>query len=61
MENVIISGSLKLLEPSGPFQACTGIALPLYRDEYQTFYIVHAECGHVSGNFLADEGDYFPT
>jgi len=24
------SGSLKLLEPSGPAQACTGVALPVY-------------------------------
>jgi hypothetical protein len=24
------SGSLKLLEPSGPVKACNGIALPLY-------------------------------
>jgi hypothetical protein len=27
--NVLKSGSLKLLEPSGPVQACNGIALPL--------------------------------
>jgi len=27
---VLKSGSLKLLEPSGPLQACYGIALPLY-------------------------------
>jgi len=26
---VLKSGSLKLLEPSGPVQACNGIALPL--------------------------------
>jgi len=26
---VLKSGSLKLLEPSGPVQTCTGIALPL--------------------------------
>jgi len=29
MPIVLISGSLKLLEPSGPVQACNGIALPL--------------------------------
>jgi len=28
--NVLKSGSLNLLEPSGPVQACSGIALPLY-------------------------------
>jgi len=27
---VLKSGSLNLLEPSGPVQACNGIALPLY-------------------------------
>jgi len=27
--NVLKSGSLNLLEPSGPVQACNGIALPL--------------------------------
>ena len=29
MLTVLKSGSLKLLEPSGPVQACNGIALPL--------------------------------
>jgi len=28
--NVLKSGSLNLLEPSGPVQACNGIALPFY-------------------------------
>jgi len=28
MPNVLKSGSLNLLEPSGPDQACNGIALP---------------------------------
>ena len=27
---ILISASLKLLEPSGPVQACSGIALPLH-------------------------------
>jgi len=27
---VLKSGSLNLLEPSGPVQACNGIALPFY-------------------------------
>jgi hypothetical protein len=27
---VLKSGSLNLLEPSGPVQACNGIALPLH-------------------------------
>ena len=30
MPIVLKSGSLNLLEPSGPVQACNGIALPLY-------------------------------
>jgi hypothetical protein len=30
MPTVLKSGSLSLLEPSGPAQACNGIALPLY-------------------------------
>jgi len=28
--NVLKSGNLNLLEPSGPVQACNGIALPFY-------------------------------
>ena len=31
MPIILKSGSLNLLEPSGPVQACNGIALPLYR------------------------------
>jgi len=32
------SGSLNLLEPSGPVQACTGIALPMdYIEELQSY------------------------
>ena len=30
---VLKSESLKLLEPSGPIQACNGIALPLFTDD----------------------------
>jgi len=30
LPTVLKSGSLKLLEPSGPLQACNGIALPFY-------------------------------
>ena len=30
VSNVLKSGSLNLLEPSGPVQACNGIALPFY-------------------------------
>jgi len=30
--NVLKSGSLNLLEPSGPVQACNGVALPLCSD-----------------------------
>jgi len=36
---VLKSGSLNLLEPSGPVQACNGIALPLP----YLFCILHAE------------------
>jgi len=31
---VLKSGSLYLLEPSGPVQACNGIALPLFTCYY---------------------------
>jgi hypothetical protein len=31
---VLKSGSLNLLEPSGPIQACNGIALPLFTSGY---------------------------
>jgi len=37
---VLKSGSLNLLEPSGPVQTCSGIALPLYI----LFIIVKADC-----------------
>ena len=32
MPIVLKSGNLNLLEPSGPVQACNGIALPFYLD-----------------------------
>jgi len=35
---VLKSGSLNLLEPSGPVQACNGIALPLL--EFMSFLLV---------------------
>jgi len=31
---VLKSGSLKLLEPSGPVQACNGIALTFLNEDY---------------------------
>jgi len=31
---IVKSGSLKLLEPSGPVQACNGIALPFVGPKY---------------------------
>jgi len=34
---VLKSGSLNLLEPSGPVQACNGIALPFYHDLYEEY------------------------
>ena len=36
MPTVLKSGSLKLLEPSGPVQACNGIALPFTNFSYNT-------------------------
>ena len=44
---VLKSGSLKLLEPSGPVQACNGIALLLYIFIYMCIYIyiyTHISC-----------------
>ena len=44
MPTVLKSGSLNLLEPSGPVEACNGIALPLYTYmyfEYKSFPIGH--------------------
>jgi len=37
VSNVLKSGSLNLLEPSGPVQACNGIALPLR--VYECFFL----------------------
>jgi hypothetical protein len=37
---VLTSGSLKLLEPSGPVKACNGIALPLPRITHRLLYAV---------------------
>jgi hypothetical protein len=34
------SGSLNLLEPSGPVKACNGIALPLFREPQITLWKV---------------------
>jgi len=52
--NVLKSGSLNLLEPSGPVQACNGITLPLPLPLYFTppsWYCLlfrHHHCGTVS-------------
>jgi hypothetical protein len=40
--NVSKSGSLSLLEPSGPVQACNGIALPLPFSIYVTEHVSHS-------------------
>ena len=39
--NVFKSGSLKLLEPSGPFQTCTGVVLPFFSRCIYTNIIRH--------------------
>ena len=49
---VLKSGSLRLLEPSGPVQACNGIALPLPLPEYNRFPFVDHP--------LIKEMNYFP-
>jgi hypothetical protein len=49
------SGSLNLLETSGPFQACNGMALPLYKRKECGFNILKL----VIGNKLHDV-EYFP-
>jgi hypothetical protein len=38
---VLKSGSLNLLEPSGPVQACNGIALPLPLHEHVADLEIH--------------------
>ena len=40
MQNVMKSGSLKLLEASRPVQACNGIALPLSNEKRRISHIV---------------------
>jgi hypothetical protein len=42
---VLKSGNVNLLDPSGPVQACNGIALPLY---YNVFVIVYAQTFRIS-------------
>ena len=44
MPTVLKSGSLNLLEATGPAQACTGIDLPLHRDK-EDRCILHTEGG----------------
>jgi hypothetical protein len=51
----------QLLEPSGPVQACSGIAVPLYHDEYQTVSTLSMQSAVIGLVFFADDGDYFPT
>jgi len=47
---VLKSGSLELLEPSGPVQVCNGIALPLPRKEYTCDVLLEDESGIVCGD-----------
>jgi hypothetical protein len=42
---VLKSGSLRLLEPSGPVQACSGVALPLYRSSVPDAVTTRAPAG----------------
>ena len=45
---VLKSGNLKLLEPSGPVQACNGVALPLpYIYIYIYIYILHIQLVYI--------------
>jgi len=40
---VLKSGSLKLLEPSGPVQTCNGIFLPFYSVKTVSVILLHYE------------------
>ena len=46
MPTVLKSGSLNLLEPSGPVQACNGIALhlPLQKRTWHLQYLLFLQC-----------------
>jgi len=45
------SGSLNFREPSGPVQACNGIALPLPLNYHNQLFAVNATASSISGNF----------
>jgi hypothetical protein len=55
------SGSLDLLEPSGPVKACSGIALPLlYHTINIVGYMVITLVGFInSDKYVEKRGEYF--
>ena len=56
MPTVLKSGNLNLLEPSGPVQACNGIALPFLWMYFSTGKGKSAEChvlSHIPSKLLA--------
>ena len=59
---VLKSGSFNLLQPSGPVQACKGIALPLPLTdvEHTKFYVLPTHCIYVFCVDLRTNSDYFP-
>jgi hypothetical protein len=53
---VLKSGSLTLLEPSGPVKACNGIALPHYIINVVTFlYVSITFCDHLQGGVFTKD------
>ena len=58
---VLKSGSLKLLESSGPVQTCNGIALPLplpYSDRsrpFSTFHVLRLSSSTLTGSYSSDD------
>ena len=70
---VLKCGSLNLLEPSGPVQACNGIALPLYQvkrevlDDRPHFFWSYGWCfrsvfkNHYSSNTILWKSEYYNT
>jgi hypothetical protein len=46
------SGSLNLMEPSGPVQACNGTALPFYSSFYRGSTVVKVLCYNSEGRWF---------
>ena len=61
MRIVFKSGSLNLLEPLGPVQACNGVVLPLHEDQCPLTIISLAEVFLDSQTFEAEDVDQIRT